>query len=255
MDTTAVSPSLDRLLEQQAGCVRGLVSCREHAAPDNVKNFGSALGLSCERVRGRSPARPAEMADAVGRWASSVADRSRQDSAAIIATFGETAGGAKWPAPFAGSAADGRALQGKRTLQEQALEGLRGSQPPEIADSIAAFSEGLLPCSAMCTTWHQRMPTPRRLPLIVHQRSDKWMVYGRYDLTGLGGHTMGGLRPRVETYRMERYLGGLQEEATTPHPESVASDRPRACAPGRAAACLPPLIGAAVIDDAGDCRY
>ena len=67
MGTTAVSRSIDLLLEQQAGCVRGLVSCRERAAPDNVKNFGSALGLSCERVRGRSPARPAEMADAVGR--------------------------------------------------------------------------------------------------------------------------------------------------------------------------------------------
>ena len=29
---------------------------------------------------------------------------------------------------------------------------------------------------------------------------------------------MGGLRPRVETYRMERILGGLHEEAMTPTP-------------------------------------
>ena len=54
VDTTGVSPSLDRLLSAHAGAGKGGESSILHEAPMEVVAFGAAFGLSCGLVWGHT---------------------------------------------------------------------------------------------------------------------------------------------------------------------------------------------------------
>ena len=50
----------------------------------------------------------------------------------------------------------------------------------DVADAHSALE---WPCATMCTSYHQRFPSPLRPRLLVFLYSDRWMVYDKYGLT------------------------------------------------------------------------
>ena len=99
-----------------------------------------------------------------------------------ILIFGKTHGDFKWSVIYADTVADLTDRSSEARVLKGIVEGMRGMVAPTIGRTVAAYGEAMLPCSTMCTVYHQRVPTPLRPRLIVAHYADKWMILDKFSV-------------------------------------------------------------------------